>query len=139
MRPELRTLIESYLTAANAELLVARSELQTDELLRAWKSGEIPAIGYLSTGRKFRFHGLGCRFTEGGDAVDLEIELTRNSEVAGFDAWRLFHFARQFESNENTFETLTSELQQLHCTGELTRSAHNSPYLYRLATDRTDV
>lgn len=131
MRDVLRALINQYLSAANAALASLITEFGERRLLFAWREGKIPEYGTMMTGQTFRFHGIGCRFT-GCDSADIDVELTDDGTVAGFDAWRLYHFCRQFPENRETFESLAAELRALADAGELIHNLNDCPHLFMI-------
>lgn len=131
MRDALRALINRYLSAANSASASLIAEFGERRLLFAWRQGKIPEYGTLMNGQTFRFHGIGCRFT-GCDSADIDVELTDDGTVAGFDAWRLYHFCRQFPENRETFESLVAELRALADAGELIQNLSDCPHLFTL-------
>lgn len=131
MRESLRALINRYLHAADAAIAALQLEFEGRRVLFAWRAGQIPERGTLSNGQSFRFHGVGCRFV-GGESPDIEVELTQDGTIAGFDAWRLFHFSRQQPENTETFEGLAEELKSLAEAGELVQHLHDCPHLFAL-------
>lgn len=132
MRTALRALIDRYLRAAEVALASIQSEFDQQRLLFAWRAGQIPEQGTLSNGQSYRFHGIGCRFV-GGELPDIDVELAHDGTVAGFDAWRLYHYSRQLPENCETFESLKAELKSLVEVGELVQKLHDCPHLFALA------
>ncbi len=114
-----RMLIDEYQVAARKVALALRAGFGRDDLLRAWRSGGIPKDGVIS-GIEFSFHGVGCRATV--DGVEVDFDFGPDGRTDGFDAWRLWYFARQNPKRYPQFkrlEDVEAALEGLARSGEI--------------------
>ncbi|WP_421694513.1 DUF6896 domain-containing protein [Aestuariivirga sp.] len=89
----IRELILDYLTAVERCLALFEKKFGRKDLIRAWREGVIPQTGKLADGVLYQIHGFGCgvEYTD----HDIDFEFANQHEV-GFDAWRLWRYAKQF-------------------------------------------
>lgn len=88
-------LIHDYTTMTKAAAAQLRRELGSQDLLQAWQQRQVPQRGSLSDGSAYQFHGIGCSI-ERADDIDLDFDFGPGGRADGFDAWRLWRFAKQF-------------------------------------------
>ena len=86
-------LIADYLQQVESCLAIFEAKFGRRDLIRAWREGILPPTGELADGVKFHIHGVGCS-VEKSD-YDIDFDFATRDEV-GFDAWRLWRFAKQF-------------------------------------------
>lgn len=91
-------------------------ELSVDDLLAAWQERTISQRGVLSDGSEYQFHGLGCTVSRGD--IDIDFDFGPGGRADGFDAWRLWRFAKQFPEKYPDFQQLTSVEQAVHSLRE---------------------
>jgi len=133
MSDDERELIRGYQSAVQILVAALRNTYGQEDLLAARRDGAIPpraAIG----GVEFAFHGVGCRGTVAG--IEVDFDFGPDGRTDGFDAWRLWDFARQSPEKYPRFqrrEDLEVALHALAAAGEIrcTRSAP-SPHLWYL-------
>jgi len=117
-----RILIDDYQAAVRRVVSALRVGFGRNDLLLAWHSREIPKDG-VTSGIRFSFHGVGCRATVDGVKVDFDFGL--DGRIDGFDAWRLWYFARQNPTRYPQFrrqEDVEAALERLARSGEIERS-----------------
>ena len=86
-------LIADYLQKVEHCLALFEAEFGRRDLIRAWREGILPPTGELADGVEYHMHGVGCAVEYSDYDVDFDFA-TRDE--AGFDAWRLWMFAKQF-------------------------------------------
>lgn len=91
------------------------SHYNRKDLLSAWHDGTIPKQGAnLGKIDDYSFHGSGLYARIGKVEVDFDFGL--NERIDGFDAWRLWHFARLKKETYPYFQEedkIQSELDML--------------------------
>ncbi len=95
-------LIYEYQLAANSKLEQMKNQFSILNPVRAVIEKKIPRTGTLKDGTVYRVHGIGVSFESKGTSVDVDLD--QKGSYAGFDAWRLFSFAK-----ENGYGALTSD------------------------------
>lgn len=96
-------LIHGYTTMTMAAAAQLRRELGVADLLQAWQQRQVPQRGSLSDGSVYQFHGIGC-VLERADDFYLDFEFGPGGRTDGFDAWRLWRFAKQFPTKYPDFQ-----------------------------------
>lgn len=128
-----RELIREYLGAVHKAVSELRAGFGRNDLLRARHSGGIPKDGVIN-GVEFSFHGVGCWAVV--DGVDVNFDFGPDNRADGFDAWRLWQFAREKPAAYPQFQELKQvekALKMLACSGEIEcPEADPSPHLFYL-------
>ena len=124
MRDKLDELISSYLESANKYLELLKNEFGIENPLRAVIEKRIAREGVFGNGFRYNVHGIGVRITidneNEDDVIDIELD---SGGIAGFDAWRLYSFARIQEGYENLTEDIVeNHLQNLANQGLICRN-----------------
>ena len=128
-----RKLIGDYQTAVQTVVAALRAGFGCNDLLSARRRGKIPKDGMIS-GVEFSFHGVGCRGIV--DGIEVDFDFGPDERTDGFDAWRLWGFAKQKPAIYPQFrqlEDVESALGMLGREGEIEcpRTAP-SPHLWYL-------
>ena len=89
----LQQLIAEYREKVDLSLRMFEEDYDRRDLIEAWRSGVIPQSGTLSSGATFEFHGVGCCVEFHNHWVDFDFA---TPVTPGFDAWRLWQYAKQF-------------------------------------------
>lgn len=78
---------------------------------REWADLRIEQRGSTTDGIDYFKHGYGVAMTDGNHKIDLDLNLT--GQIDGFDAWRLFEFARsnKLHTSFNSHYEIESALQ----------------------------
>jgi hypothetical protein len=125
MNQQLKSLIESYLSAVNEaiELLVA-SGIALPKSNTEWAISGINQRGELKNGIKYFKHGYGCAVHLSSGPVDFDFG--PKGEYNGFDEWRLWGFLQnsklpKFFKSESE---LKQEFRRAIENGELTFSGY---------------
>jgi hypothetical protein len=98
-------LIREYTTLTMAAAATLQRELGVENLLQAWKQRQVPQHGSLNDGSLYRFHGVGCGI-ERTDGTDLDFDFGPGGRADGFDAWRLWQFAKQYPTRYRDLQQL---------------------------------
>lgn len=87
-------LINKYLEKANACASAMNAYCDGIHPIRAYRERKISAKGDIEkpVQLKYSIHGVGCHFSFNDCEVDVDFDL--NGECAGFDAWRLWLYAK---------------------------------------------
>jgi hypothetical protein len=126
---DIHELIQSYLKAGAEAVEELRQVYKIDCVFDRRKAG-VPPTGKLPSGRKFAFHGIGCRFNLHRIVVDMDFG--RNGETNGFDAWRLHLHAESLNHSDcPTRETIQESLDALEASNEIVREPGSTLYFYR--------
>jgi hypothetical protein len=137
VNPHLRNLIERYLAAVGTAVETLRRVFSETDLLWSVSTGLIPYGGQLGS-ESFRFHGVGCEYDFGDYFVDFHFG--PDGRCDGFDAWRLWIFARQFPEEYPEYQEVAAvelELAQAETDGLITSpKLLPSPHLKYLADFR---
>jgi hypothetical protein len=101
------------------------------DLVRAWRSGEVSSSGNLPGDVHYQFHGSGCIFQSPNRTVDLDFG--PQGRCDGFDAWRVFQFATA-NYGEDAIPSLadfTEGILELEKSGEVKKPGWGpSPHLF---------
>lgn len=128
-----RTLISEYQVAVRRVVSALRMGFGRDDLLTSRRRGEIPKSGVIN-GIDFSFHGVGCRGTV--DGMDVDFDFGPDGRTDGFDAWRLWNFAKQKPAAYPQFqrqEDINTALEMLARSGDIERpQTAPSPHLWYL-------
>lgn len=89
----MENLIAEYLEAVEKCLTLFEAKFGRRDLIRAWREGDLSPSGVLTDGVNYHLHGVGC-VVEYQD-FDVDFDFATRDKV-GFDAWRLWMFAKQF-------------------------------------------
>lgn len=89
-----------------------------------WACLGVPQQGNTPDGVRYFKHGYGVVMTDGTHKIDLDLGDT--GQIDGFDAWRLFSFARKndIETSFRSHEEIESAMQDAVEAGELTYSGY---------------
>ncbi len=101
---EFLDLVHAYIATSTIALARLKLELGND-----FSDAKSPK-GYphqLADGSEYQFHGIGCRFTE-TSGIEVDFDFTPSGGANGFDAWRLWQFAKQLPVEYSNFQTLNS-------------------------------
>src|SRR6185503_20036599 len=128
-----RTLIREYQGAVQRVVSALRVGFGRHDLLTARRRGEIPKNGVIN-GVEFSFHGAGCLGTV--EKIEVDFDFGPDGRTDGFDAWRLWNFAKQKPATYPQFqqqEDVEAALGMLARSGEIEcpRTAP-SPHLWYL-------
>ncbi|MDL2275966.1 hypothetical protein LJC22_07565 [Desulfosarcina sp. OttesenSCG-928-G10] len=93
MENQLLLLINDYLFQSKRAVSFLKDNFGKINLLRSVRKGEIPKDGMIKT-IEYSFHGVGCIVFF--DDCFIDFDFGPNGRFDGFDAWRLFDFAKQF-------------------------------------------
>ena len=123
-------LVESYSRTAASVLRETVHLLDTGLLPGAVSKNRLPRHGSIDLqcigSTTYRFHGRGCYFSSKTTTID--IELPNCPESVGFDAWRLYLFAREtLRQRKITLDDVRQELDRQVQSGRLLR-VDASPY-----------
>jgi hypothetical protein len=130
MQPDVRSLISAYLAEIAAAIEDLRDAFPDLDNIHDWKRLAIPREGVLPSGRKFFFHGIGCRFEL--DADDVDVDFGPNGETNGFDAWRILCFQKNRETAmEMTRAEIEHALSEMYESGDLVRIKNSSLFFLR--------
>jgi len=132
-------LIHDYMRAAEDGIREMKRSFGATNLLRARRENLLPTQG-TAQGKatlKFSFHGVGCAVTTEHYVVDFDFD--ENGECAGFDAWRLWQFAKSRTGYYGSIESqdaITSSLEDLKKSGRVGKAGKlPNPEMYRLISD----
>lgn len=87
----LEDLIKAYLADVQVCLEGLELTFGRSDLLRAWRSNGLDQSRRLLPEGTYELHGTGCSVTVEGRMIDIEFA---GPGEAGFDAWRLWKYAR---------------------------------------------
>lgn len=81
-----------------------RRRYGVEDILRAWRAGEVPQRGTLDDRHetRFTFHGCGCRCES--DRATVDFDLGPDGRHDGFDGWRLWLFAQSVPDEHPQFQ-----------------------------------
>jgi hypothetical protein len=96
-------LVVDYMAAVEEILRVFERKFGRRDLLRAWRERAISQSGQLQDDVQYHMHGYGCA-VEYPD-YDVDFDFAGVSEV-GFDAWRLWRYAKQFPDRYPSYQEL---------------------------------
>jgi hypothetical protein len=119
--------ISEYLQQVEKSLTLFEGRFGRRDLVRAWRESIIPQEGDLAEGIEFRMHGFGCA-VEFPD-YDVDFDFVSLDQV-GFDAWRLWLFAKQFPHRYPQYqdrEAIVDALAERLDAGAITRVEANYP------------
>jgi len=121
-----RELIREYQDAVRGIVSALRRGFGRDDFLSATRRGEVPKEG--SIGKvEFSFHGVGCRGTK--DGVEVDFDFGPDGRTDGFDAWRVWDFAKKNAAKYPTFqdcESVDEAMRRLERSGEI-ECPHTAP------------
>lgn len=93
----MQELIHDYINNAAQVVATLRRTFGCRNLTAAVRSRQIPRLGEIqhdTFGKiSFQFHGRGCFVSAG--SLKIDIELCGDSDIVGFDAWRLWRYASE--------------------------------------------
>lgn len=95
-------LILDYQQAVRDIVLALQASSGCTDLLAARRQGQIPKDGAIGT-VEYSFHGIGCWACING--VEVDFDFGPAGRYDGFDAWRLWHFAQQFQETYPQFQS----------------------------------
>ena len=130
MKCELLSLIEAYCT--KAENLVPRLAMALNIKLPItnleWAALDIKTSGTTNDGLGYFKHGFGVEIQFKGGIID--IDFGNNGEYKGFDAWRLYKFAKEsrIDTRYKNEIDLKNDIIQAQSLGQL----HYAGHLYYL-------
>lgn len=139
MTQQLLKLIAEYQLHVLGSVQALRARLGTDDLLGAWRRGEIAERGTLDDlyESRYRFHGVGCHVESERGEVDFDFG--PGGRIDGFDGWRLWPFAQSPPQDYPDFqrqEIVESVLGELVTDGIVVRPRWMpSPHLCYLRDD----
>lgn len=127
---DIRHLIKDYLAATSEAVGELRKAYPLLVNLLDRRQLDIPQGGTLPSGRKFWFHGIGCRFELTGVVVDMDFG--SNGETDGFDAWRVYSFFKgQGGEIKITLFEVENALTLMLVAGELVRQEGRSLLFFK--------
>ena len=119
--------ISEYLQQVEKSLILFEGRFGRRDLVRAWREKIIPQEGELAEGIEFRMHGVGCAVEF--PAYDVDFDFASRDRV-GFDAWRLWLFAKQFPDRYPLYqdrEAIVAALAERIDAGAIARVEANYP------------
>ncbi len=135
----MQDLIRNYVKDAAQVIAALRTSFGCRNLTAAVTSTQIPRLGEIHHeilgAISFQFHGRGCFASVG--SLKIDIELCGDSDIIGFDAWRLCRYASETLGwGEVDLDEMQAELDQLY-DDQLIRSSKDSPLfgLYYQSSD----
>jgi hypothetical protein len=129
-------LVHDYLRAAEDGIREMKRASGVSNLPQARREKLIPAQGSVEgqVSFLFSFHGVGCAITFEHYRVDFDFD--EDGECAGFDAWKLWQFAKSRGGHYGPIENrdvLMRSLQELEDTGQVQKTGRlPNPEMYRL-------
>jgi uncharacterized protein DUF6896 len=99
---ELLGLIGDYLRAVEECLCLFDSKFGRRDLVRAKWAGDISQHGRLSKDAEYHLHGIGCTVEFLDHEVDFDFANLEGD--VGFDAWRLWRYAKQFPDQYPSYQ-----------------------------------
>ncbi len=137
MEDQLLKLIDDYLFQSQRAVRLLRSELKRDDLLGSVKKKEFPKNGLIGS-IEYSFHGVGCSVDFEDCFVDFDFG--PSGRVDGFDAWRLYQFAKQFPEKYSQLKSkkvIESGLSKLESLGVIKCPKwHPSTHLFYKVTGK---
>lgn len=94
-------LIKDYMRAAERALSLFENTFGRRDLIKAWREGAVPQTGELAGGIEYQIHGIGCWVDLPEGEVDFDFAYSND---VGFDAWRLWLYAKQFPDRYGGYE-----------------------------------
>lgn len=132
----LLSLIRRYVEVASRYAANLREEFRQNDLLYAVNSHRMPREGFLPSGARYTFHGVGCTIED--PAVNIDFDFGPEGRSDGFDAWRLCGFAQQLPEFASLHDLPSIErgLEQLRREGLVRQPRWEpSPHLFYLSED----
>jgi len=133
-------LIQDYLKVAENGIQVMKESFGVANLLRGRRENLIPARGMIqgNVTFQFSFHGIGCALMFEECAVDFDFDESGN--CAGFDAWRLWQFAKSRSGYYGILENqdlILRELRKLEDVGQLVKACKlPNSHMYQLKMNK---
>ncbi|WP_147292965.1 DUF6896 domain-containing protein [Dyella psychrodurans] len=130
MDSRLLNLVREYQFAAKAAIdLMVQSGISLPSSNRAWSMNDVPNIGVLARGIRYRKHGYGCEVFLPDIAIDFDFG--DHGEYDGFDLWRIRIFAgeRLTQFGISSGEELDGLFKEAVRTGALVQSNGTLYYL----------
>ncbi len=106
-------LINDFISMVESSTRIFELKFGTRDIRRLWRTNAIKRRGRVTRGAKYELHGIGCRINLSTGSVDFDYG--PNGEINGFDAWRLYNFARERPSKHRKYcdeETIKKELKE---------------------------
>lgn len=126
-------LIDDYLAAVEECLVRFQRTFGRRDILRAWREGALPTTGKLAGEQQYQMHGVGCQVSGQDQVVDFDF--VNGEGDVGFDAWRLWLFAKQFPERypDLSSRTEVEDAVSAYLTaGKVVPAANNSDLLRRI-------
>nr|WP_143066881.1 hypothetical protein [Sphingobium sp. YR768] len=81
------------------------------DIIKSWREGVIPESGQIRQGVAYQMHGIGCWVDISGEEMDFDFAYSND---IGFDAWRLWSYAKQFPERypDNDKAAVEHELEE---------------------------
>ncbi|WP_372501208.1 hypothetical protein P7L66_05955 (plasmid) [Tistrella mobilis] len=98
-------LIVNYLSEVEECLILFEKKFGRRDLVRAWRCGAISQKGLLTNDIVYCMHGVGCVVEYPDHEVDFDFA---NQDEVGFDAWRLWRYAKQFPNLYPEYQKLAA-------------------------------
>ena len=87
----LENLINEYLAQVKTATDLLEQKFGTKNILRLWRSGQIPRRGSITEDVTYELHGIGCSVYLSEICIDFDYG--PDERVDGFDSWRLYMYA----------------------------------------------
>lgn len=129
----LESLIREYIYQVKKATDLLEQTFGTKNILRLWRSNQIPQRGRITDNISYELHGIGCRVDFSGVCIDFDYG--PNERVDGFDPWRLYIYACEVThrykkyTNQNTLER---EFNNYVAQGKVQRITDSMSNLYFL-------
>ncbi|MBD9597771.1 hypothetical protein IB270_33645 [Ensifer sp. ENS05] len=91
---ELLILARNYLAEVEGCLELFEGKFGRRDIIKAWREGTLEREGLLNDTIAYQLHGRGCQ-VEFADH-DVDFDFMDWDGTVGFDAWKLWTYARQF-------------------------------------------
>jgi hypothetical protein len=123
----LENLIADYLSLVEAGTALLEKKLGFRNILRLWRTSQITRCGNITADIEYELHGIGCAIYFPNESVDFDYG--PDDRIDGFDAWRLYIFAKDRPEKYQKFcdqEVIENELREYIKNNKITKMPHPS-------------
>jgi len=127
----LEDLIHDFLSKVDSATSLLEKKFGTRNILRLWRSNQIPRCGDITDSTQYELHGVGCivHFT----TESVNFDYGSNSRIDGFDVWRLYIYASDRPSKYKKYcdkKTVEKEFKEYIASGRIEKmSASDNLYI----------
>ena len=86
-------LINNYLDDINYFMSLFKKKYGRNDVIKAWREGDIPQFGNVTNEIEYELHGIGCCIFFPNKEVDFDF--SKKNRTDGFDLWRLKKYLKQ--------------------------------------------